>query len=1106
MHHPFVQIHRRNNKPQGLRAQGRVAVLLFAVLFLLTGFAYAQATVADLSGTVANTTGSAVPGATVVIENLTTHEKRMAQSVANGYFILGEVLPGNYSLKVIAKGFKAYQIDSFTLSAGDKDRISVVVPKGSASEVVSGSAQAITTTAQGSGAALSGKAVQDVPQNERNYVNVAQTAAGTGGGTMDQAASSTTSQPGAQHNSSSVSVNGQPDLLNNHMLDGLDNNERYNGYSIIHPSVDGIAAVQVKSSAYPADIGRSGSGVLNIVTKSGGNKFHGSLFEYFRNDVLDTYAFQFGGHAAKPKLRQNQSGGSIGGPLKENKIFFFGDYEGYFLVQGRNPVQLAVPSLYEEQNPGDFTDIGGTKITNMDAVAKQYWALFPAPNVTSGANNYYVGSQAGTNTTHAVDTRVDAKLSSKTNAFVRYNYNKITMYIPGVFPNVTVAGVSVQPGGMLNTFPSNISREGTSVATGMDYSINSHWLLHLAGGFANWWQVGNPINYGTNVNAAFGQPNINISTRTSGLAPIYIASYGTYLGNSGYFKPLYQNNNVYNYMGTLGWAHKDHSVKFGAALIRRQMTATQDSVGLGMWVFLTPQTMLQGNYYSAQRSNQLADPHYRMWEPSVFVSDDWRVNKKLTVNVGLRWDIFTPFTEINNEIANFDVYKGKFLIAGQDGVSATAGIPTQHWNMSPRLGFIYDLGHKTTLRGGMGFGYFPPNNGSSSSMANQPYVDSIGPFSSSNAPRGYSAFANGLPVPTTPDMTNPTGSIPAAMDTRWHVSYAEQFNLLVQKEAWNNSITLGYVGALGRHVERQYPDMNAPTPNASSTAVANTLRPFYSVYPGITSIKQIASNGTSSYHSVQVIVERHFKNGLGYNFNNTWSHALDNANPSGASGIGSLPKMVGKRITTGGLRYDYGNGDFDVRDRIAATANYQLPFGKNMKGAKGIVAKGWQLNLVNVWATGLPFTVTNSTNVSGTNPGSSNTDRPNVVAKMTLSKPGVSEYFNTAAFAAQQKGTIGVLARSDGTTPDAGTVGNLWEQRNALHGPHSRHLDVSLFKTLKITSSVNVQFRTECFNLTNTANFAAPNSSLGGTGFGKLTATTAGYTPRQIQFALKLQY
>jgi len=309
---------------------------------------------------------------------------------------------------------------------------------------------------------------------------------------------------------------------------------------------------------------------------------------------------------------------------------------------------------------------------------------------------------------------------------------------------------------------------------------------------------------------------------------------------------------------------------------------------------------------------------------------------------------------------------------------------------------------------------------------------------------------------------------------------------------------------MGRHVERQYPDLNAPAPNVSTTP--NKLRPFYSLYPNMTLIKDISSDGTSSYHSLQVIVERHFKNGLGYNFNNTWAHALDNANPSGASAIGSLPNSVGKPITDGGLRFDYGNGDFDVRDRITATANYQLPFGKNLKGATGVMAKGWQVNMIDVWATGLPFTVTNVNNISGTNPGSSNTDRPNVVGKMMLSKPGVSEFFNTSAFAAQEKGTIGVLAPADGSTPDAGTVGDLWEQRNPLHGPHQRHLDVSLFKTLPITKTVNVQFRTECFNLTNTANFAAPNSSLGAKGFGELSQMTAGYTPRQIQFALKLQF
>jgi hypothetical protein len=1062
----------------------------------------AQTTTADFSGVVTNTAGSAVANAPVSIENLNTHEVRKASTLANGQFTILAVTPGNYSLLIAAKGYKGYSINPFTLTAGDKMSLVAAMQPGSSSEVVTVSAQAIHQTANRSGAALTGKAVQDVPQNERNYVNVVQTAAGTGGGTMDQAASSTTSQPGAQHNSSSVSVNGQPDLLNNHMLDGLDNNERYNGYSLIHPSVDGIAAVQVKSSAYPADIGRSGSGVINIVTKSGTNKYHGSVFEFFRNDILDAYPFQFGASNRKQELRQNQAGGSIGGPIKKNKIFFYGDYEGYFLVQGRNPSKLAVPTLYEEQNIGDFSDVGGGMVTSVDPVAAQYFKLFPAPTVTTSTGAYYVGGQAGKNTTHELDTRIDAKLTPRMNMFGRYNFNKITMYIPGVFPTTTVAGVSVQPGGLLNTYPSNISRDGSSVALGLDYSITPRWLLHLAGEFGNWWQVGNPIDYGTNVNAAFGQPHINIDAKTSGLAPIYIASYGTYLGNAGYFKPLYQNNNAFDYLGTLGWSYKEHSIKFGAAIIRRQLTATQDTNGLGNWTFLSPENFLAGNYATAQRSNQLADPHYRMWEPSVFVSDDWRVSKTLTVNVGVRWDIYTPFTEIRNEIANFDIHSGEFLIAGKDGVGATAGIATQHVNVSPRFGFIYDLGHNMTLRGGFGFGYFPPNNSSTAALANQPYVDSVGPFSPSGAPAGYSAFQNGLPEPSTPDMSNPTGTIPEAMDTNWHVSYAEQFNLLLQKDFHGTTVTAAYVGALGRHVERQYPDFNAPTPNTLSTTAANTLRPFYDKYPNITVIKGIASNGNSSYHSLQAIVERHFKNGLGFNFNNTWSHALDDANPSGASGIGSLPNSVGMRITSGGLRYDYGNGDFDVRDRIAATANYQLPFGKNLKGARGVAAKGWQANMMMVWATGLPFTVTNASNVSGTNPGSSNTDRPNVVGKMTVSKPGVAEFFNTSAFVAQKPGTIGVLSSDTGSS----VYGSNWEQRNALHGPHQRHLDVSLFKTLPVTKGSNVQFRVECFNVTNTANFAAPNSSLGGKAFGELTQMTAGYTPREIQFALKYQF
>lgn len=1108
-----------SNGTESSKKRGQLAIIamLWTVLFV-SGFAglvpnrvHAQLPQGcDLSGSVQELQGGSISGAKVVLENPGTKVQLTAVSGHDGEFAIKAAPAGKFNLSIASTGHKTYVIQGLVLVAGDNIRITSKLPVGKPSitvigterDIVRGGTTAISQVAGTSN--LTGKSVSDIPQNERNYINVAQISVGTNAGTMNQAATPNTAQPGAQHNNSAISVNGQPDLVNNHLIDGLDNNDRFNGYSVIHPSVDAIASVQVQTSAYPAEMGRTGAGILNIITKSGTNKYHGSIFEFFRNDLLDAYAFQFGAQNHKPELRQNQVGINLGGPAIKNKLYFFADYEGYFLVQGTNPVKLAVPTLYEEQNPGDFSDIGGTKVASVDSVAKNYFALFPAPNVSTGA--YYVGSSPGTNTSHAADVRVDTKLGKKWSTFARYNYNKSTIFVPGVFPTVTVAGLAIQPGGLINTFPSNIYRDGTIGALGADYKINTAWSLHLGTEFADWWQIGNPIDYGKNVNTAFGQPNINIDERTSGLAPIYIASYGTYLGNADHNKPLYQRDNAFEYLAGATWQHKSQNVKLGASLIRRQMVANADTWGAGYWVFATPQSLMAGKYASAQRIYRLTAPHYRMWEESAYAQDNWKVTKSLAFNIGLRWDIFTPFTEIHNQIANFDIHQDAFIDASATGSSTTAGIATQHALFSPRVGFNYAMKHGWSLRGGVGFVYFPANTSNQSTLANQPYLFTLGPITPLTAPSGYSTFAAGLPMPSTPNMANITGTVPNVMDTQWHVSYMEQFNLFAQKDLGWATATVAWVSTEGRHIERQYPDMNAPPPNVASNP--NVLRPFYARFPGITSMATIASTGTSSYQSGRITITRPFKNGFGLNYSDTWSHALDNANPGATSAndsLGQLPHSVGQ-VISGGRRFDYGNGDFDVRNNMAATANYTLPFGKNLKGPRGLLAKGWQVNVVQIWATGLPFTITNATNISGTNPGATNMDRPNVVGTMTIAKPGVAEFFNTSAFQAQEPGTIGVLSRSDGTSPDAGTIGPYWEQRNPLHGPHQRHTDMSLFKTLPIGKVVRTEFRAECFNVTNTANFAAPNSSLGGKAFGELTQMTAGYAPRQIQFALKVEY
>lgn len=291
----------------------------------------------------------------------------------------------------------------------------------------------------------------------------------------------------------------------------------------------------------------------------------------------------------------------------------------------------------------------------------------------------------------------------------------------------------------------------------------------------------------------------------------------------------------------------------------------------------------------------------------------------------------------------------------------------------------------------------------------------------------------------------------------------------------SNTFRLFYVGALGRHIARAFPDINAPPPN--TLANPDPLRPFYATVPKVTSIVLIDAGAASSYNAMQASYTHSLKNGINAQFNYTFAHGLDNASGGGFGTVPALSSTI-----------DYGNSSFDVRHRMVATVFYELPFGKGATGIKALLTKSWQLNLAGVWSTGLPFTVLNATDVSNTNPGASAADRPNQISSPTAGSSGVNRFFNTAAFAAQVPGTLGS------------------ERPNQLYGPHSRRVDASLFKNISIAKEANLQFRTEIFNVTNTANFAAPAAVLGGANFGQLTQMTAGYTPREIQFAVRLQF
>jgi hypothetical protein len=505
------------------------------------------------------------------------------------------------------------------------------------------------------------------------------------------------------------------------------------------------------------------------------------------------------------------------------------------------------------------------------------------------------------------------------------------------------------------------------------------------------------------------------------------------------------------------------------------------------------------------------------------VQDDWHATPTLTLNLGLRYDVFTPFTEVKNGLSNFDPATGSIILANQNGTNQYAGLNPTWTNFAPRLGFAYTVAPNTVLRGGFGISYFPMNYTSNSSLKNQPFVSSFN-CTNGGCPaalpviggpgNGTNTFHLGLPLPTAASASNPTGNIADPVDLAFRSSYLEQFNLTVERGFGPNVLQVTYVGMLGRHIAQIYNDENLP-PLISNTALHalalskglsdgnayNTLRPFYSQLPNITQIGGYNSKGSSNYNALQISLNRRTAAGLTFNANYTLAHGLDNVlNLSNEinDGYGTVPSQISS--------VDYGNSDVDIRNRLAFSANYELPFGKSSSGLVGTLVKGWQANTILQWQSGEPFTVTNNTGIATTSNGNHN-DRPNQIRSAKVSNPSVSRFFDATAFVAQQSGVLGT------------------EAKNTLYGPHYRQVDFSLFKTFPVYRETTLTFRAECFNIVNTANFAIPpnvsNNTLQSTAvagtdnyisqytannIGTISNTSAIYTPRLFQFALKYQF
>jgi Carboxypeptidase regulatory-like domain/TonB dependent receptor len=1058
----------------------------------------AQVTTGDVLGTVTDANGAAVVQASVVVENVGTHIKRTTQTSGSGDYAVTLLDPGIYSVKVSAPGFKTYTVSSIQLSAGDRTRVNASLAVGQVSETVIVETQesALQTDSSVVSDTIGEKQTEDLPLNGRNFVQLVQLTPGVNEGNQGGLVSGAELDDHRQ--SAEMSVNGQSDVLNDQMIDGADNNERLIGSVGVHPSVESIAEVQVQSSDYSADVSRTGGGVINIITKSGANTFHGSLFEYFRNDVFDTYSYDFGQTLPKNEYRWNQFGGSISGPIKRDKTFFFGDYEGYREVQGGSPAVSQVPSAYELTHPGDFSDMpcyidaAGNQHnaqncatfgpSALDVAGSGYFGLFPTPNgsyvnALGDTVPTFTGIAKNTQNSTDVDARVDHHFNTNDSMWGRYILNRVLSVSPGAFPNAKLAGTNL-----------TVNPNGDSYNS-LDFDYNGmlnyvhifspQLVLELKAGYSYNHNDSFGQNTGLNPNNALGQPNIDTPLDNgTALQSILIADTGTIFGDM-LFEPLVDHDNTFQYLGSLTYTRGAHTFKFGGSLIRRQLTSVQSAVAGGFPLFLSFPDLVQGEYLTMAipRAQELDAPHLRVWEVGGYGEDDWHVNKRLTLNLGLRYDVYTPFTEIDNRISTWDPATESLLVAGQNGVSNTAGIQTDYHGIEPRIGFDTQILNGLVLRGGYGISFVPSNNTSSANLKNVPFVSSV---NCSFFTCGL--YATGLPPIVAGSLSTPGVTIDA-VDPHFRTTYFEQYNLTVQKEIRSNVATVSYVGILSRRGPQDLPDLNEPGANTcgSNSACYNALRPYYTKYPALSTVTEFESEGVDSYNALQASYERRFSRGLAANANYTLAHNLGDIGgltSTGGGGWGQQPSRI--------REVDYGNNGLDIRHRIAVTGIYALPFGQSANGWKAAAIKGWQYNVIVAWSTGLPYTITNANSVSNAIPGTG--DRPNMTGNPTVSSPTLQKYFNTSAFTAQTAGTYGD------------------ESINPLHGPHFRHADMSLSKTFDLAEPWKLQFRAEGFNISNTANFAGPNATLGNSLFGQVTALNPGYQPRVFQFALKLTF
>lgn len=1096
-------------------------VAAFALLSSFTIFpVLAQETSASITGKITDPSGAPIGNATVKA----TDEQRgtiwPTTTNADGIFVFPRIPVGTYEVRVEAAGFKTSVRPHIGLELNARDRIDLQMEIGALTEnvtVAADSAILQTDTTQ-VGEVLNPTTIINTPLISRNYIALALLIPGVQ--TPNPAGFNSGARSGG---GGRPYVNGNREEANNFLLDGIDNNQVSDNLTAYQPSVDAIAETKILTNNAPAEFGNFQGGIINVGIKSGTNQYHGDLFEFFRNDKLNannwgrnwSLAPDSSGKAPRPALRSNIFGGTFGGPVIKDRLFFFVDYQGTRIASPGAPSAITVvPAAFRV---GDFsallpgsqiydpstTDANGNRqpfvnnqipLSRINPVALKLFnntKLYPLP-INNGLSNNAINVGSSYTNTDQGDVRVDAKASQKDDVSVRYSKSVQDQPSTNSFP-LFYNGFSNSPfqAGVVNWTRTigptlvNEARVGINrivlVSGGADKGLgdiaNQIGIAGVAAGLPS-------IQFANSTTSNFGSANIGVQTNFADV--------------------------TFHYADNLTIVRGRHLMKAGGQILRQRVnTFYAGNNGRTGFIRFSGQYTQGPNFKAVAKGSGYDVADFFLGAPNdigrglstgtwgqrstiygAYFQDDWRVTDTLTLNLGLRWEYHTPLVEVEDRQSNFSPFSGTLELAGKDG-NSRALYQSYKKDFQPRVGFAWTpklLGGKTVLRGAYTISSFMEGSGTNLRLPlNPPFNTEFETIYQASDPVIHSTTDQGLTVLQSKDPYK--GATIRLWDPFVRPAETQQWNFTAERELPGNIVlSAGYVGQHGTHLIVPMPYFQRRLLPDGSTLPSQYL----SGNPALATIAQISgteSDGNQRYDSLQVSGRKRLSAGLEFQASYTWSKGMSDAiGYYGEGGQAGSQSAYWQNLYN--RKAEWGPTYFDLQHNFTFSYVYELPFGKSKQFGSGWnplvngVLGGWQTGGILSLHTGFPITIQDSDR-SGTNSRGARADRvaDGNDGPKTVGPDGV--WFNTSAFQPTKVGTFG----------NSGV--------GIIRGPGLERFDLSLQKQFAIRESKRLEFRAETFNLTNTPTFSSPNRNVNSSQFGQIRGSQG---ERNVQFALKLYF